>query len=82
MSMYIILTWGELGLAFLSIFVSLLIFVPVYMIYFRVVVERKILENLSEGVGSLEQFLLADVWVSWVLPAGMFYSVSSVISNF
>jgi hypothetical protein len=38
----------------------------------RVVVERKILKNLSEGVGSLEQFLLAGVWVSWVLPAGLF----------
>jgi DHA1 family multidrug resistance protein-like MFS transporter len=62
---------GELGLAFLSILVSLLIVVPVYMIYFRVVVERKILKNLSEGVGSLEQSLLAGVWVSWVL-AGLF----------
>jgi DHA1 family multidrug resistance protein-like MFS transporter len=63
---------GELGLTFLSILVSLLIVLPIYMIYFRVVVEQKIFKNLSEGVGSLEQFLLAGVWVSWVLPAGLF----------
>jgi DHA1 family multidrug resistance protein-like MFS transporter len=63
---------GELGLTFLSILVSLLVAVPVYMIYFRVVVEQRLFKNLSEGVGSLEQFLLAGVWVSWVLPAGLF----------
>ena len=63
---------GEVSLAFLSILVAILLIVPFYMLYYRLIIEQKVIKDLKDGKGSIEKFLTAGVWGSWALPAGLF----------
>ena len=60
---------GELGLTYLANLVGVALCVPIYMAYYRFIVERR---TGREGEAPPENFLIAGLWSSWILPAGLF----------
>lgn len=60
---------GELGLMYLANLVGVALCVPIYMAYYRLIVERKTARN---GESPPEHFLIAGIWSIWILPAGLF----------
>lgn len=60
---------GEIGLAFLTVLIGVLISIPLYMGYWRFVVEPRV---VREGMGKPELFLFASLFSCWLLPAGLF----------
>lgn len=60
------------GLTFLAVFVGMLVAVPLYMLHFRLFVEKRI---LKKGIEASEEWLTPGLWSTWPLPAGLFIFV-------
>jgi DHA1 family multidrug resistance protein-like MFS transporter len=58
-----------LGLAYLANLVGVGLCVPVYLAYYRYIVERK---TAGKDQAPPEHFLVAGIWSCWILPAGLF----------
>jgi MFS transporter, DHA1 family, multidrug resistance protein len=60
---------GALGLTFISFAVGMIIFTPMYMVYFKLFDEPRLTKT---GVSAPEEWLRIGLWGSWLLPAGIF----------
>jgi DHA1 family multidrug resistance protein-like MFS transporter len=60
---------GELDLAYLSNLVGVGLCFPIYIAYYRFIVEPK---TAVEGEAPPEHFLYAGIWSCWFLPIGLF----------
>jgi DHA1 family multidrug resistance protein-like MFS transporter len=59
---------GGLALTYLANLVGVALCLPIYLAYYRFVVERK---TERGGDTPPEHFLVAGVWSCWILPAGL-----------
>jgi DHA1 family multidrug resistance protein-like MFS transporter len=60
---------GKIGLTYLTNLVGVGLCVPIYLAYYRFVVERK---SVGKEKVPPENFLVAGLWSCWILPAGLF----------